>query len=135
MYLWNTGHVTGLESTPPPKTYLEIFYQACFTWETVLLSHGEFSTGFGDARHLCLSIWKILAPKRLCTLYPPSKIMNLFHRYNKKRKQNFNLEQVVNLSCLNMLNVFPILQEFFYTNNFSQYPEWNSLEKDLMFKH
>ena len=37
-----------------------------------------------------LSVFKDLAPKGLCTLYPPSKIMSLFHR---------SLKQVVNLSC------------------------------------
>ena len=47
--------------------------------------------GSGAASPVCLSVWKALAPKGLCTLFQPSKIMNLFHR---------SLKQVVNLSCL-----------------------------------
>ena len=46
--------------------------------------------GSGAASPVCLSVWKALAPKGLCTLFQPSKIMNLFHR---------SLKQVVNLSC------------------------------------
>ena len=45
----------------------------------------------GTTSPACLSVCKVLAPKRLCTLYPPSKIMKLFHR---------SLKQVVNQSCL-----------------------------------
>ena len=43
-YLWNTGLETGLVTPPPPpKKHLDIFRQACFTYETVILSHGGFS--------------------------------------------------------------------------------------------
>ena len=45
---------------------------------------------FGTASPVCLCVCKVLEPKGLCTLYPPSKLMNLFHR---------SLKQFVNLSC------------------------------------
>ena len=48
----------------------------------------HFCTG-AVANPVCLSVSNALAPKGLCTLYSPSKIMNLFHR-------SWN---AINLSC------------------------------------
>ena len=77
----NAGLVTGLGS-PPPKNHLEVFHQACLS---VCLS------GFANFMHLASPVLQSLGTQGiLCTLYPPSKIMNLFHRL---------LKQVVNLSC------------------------------------
>ena len=73
--LWNTGLET--RSYPPPQvrhstfnidSNLHIFFQ-CY-------AHFYAS---GAASPVCLSGCKVLAPKELCTLYPPSKIMNLFY--------------------------------------------------------
>ena len=105
-YLWNLPVENRTcnrvdDPTHPPW----IFCQACFTWETVMFcmsficlpvclsGFANFCAHFyasGAASPVCLSVCKVLAPKGLCTLHQPSKMMNLFHR---------SLKQVVNLTC------------------------------------
>ena len=71
----------------------------------------------GAASPVCLSVFKVLAPKGLSTLYPPSTIIDLFPRL---------LKQVVNLSCFSVdlyIKSFESTRKPFQFNSYCSYNE------------